>query len=190
MWTPCSIFSTRKRCLIGSLICGYQKLSSLPKKWIFGPKTDKSGPKLAFLVNYWPSWPIWPNAQPRNDANEVPRCFSVMLVPKLLLPPIRNGIFGPKMAYLGPNVLYRSFSANGLSGPFDATPHQKNNAKDLIFWYVGTRTFAPSQNNKDVGPKTAIFATKDTDLLYMKYIIYDIYYLTNYKWQSLWMGKL
>ena len=133
MWTPCSIFSTRKRCLIGSLICGYQKLSSLPKKWIFGPKTDKSGPKLAFLVNYWPSWPIWPNAQPRNDANEVPRWFSVMLVPKLLFPPMRNRIFGPKMAYLGPNMLYRSFSANGLSGPFDATPHQKNNANDLIF---------------------------------------------------------
>ena len=29
-----------------------------PKKWIFGQKTAKFGPKLAFLANYWHFWPI------------------------------------------------------------------------------------------------------------------------------------
>ena len=43
------MFSTRKRCLIGLPIWGYQKFYSLPpKNWIFGPKTAKFGPKLAF----------------------------------------------------------------------------------------------------------------------------------------------
>ena len=37
-----SMFSTRKRCLIGPLIWGYQKFYSIPlKKWIFGPKPAK-----------------------------------------------------------------------------------------------------------------------------------------------------
>ena len=38
-----SMFSTQKRCLIGSLICGYQNFYSLPKK-MFDPK----GPNFIF----------------------------------------------------------------------------------------------------------------------------------------------
>ena len=48
-----SMFSTRKRCLIGIPIWGYQNFYSLPpKNWILGPKTAKFGSKLAFCVNY------------------------------------------------------------------------------------------------------------------------------------------
>ena len=48
-----SMFSTRKRCLIGIPIRGYQNFYSLPpKNWILGPKTAKFGPKLAFWAKY------------------------------------------------------------------------------------------------------------------------------------------
>merc|ERR1712116_125593 len=40
-----SMFSTRKRCLIGIPIRGYQHFYSLPpKNWILGPKTANFGP--------------------------------------------------------------------------------------------------------------------------------------------------
>ena len=113
-------FSTRKRCLIGFLKWGYQKFYSLPpKKWIFGHKTAKFCPKLAFLAEYRLFWPIcshtdqktmwtscpggfsimwlpklfWPkNGQicsKKNNANKVPRGFSVMWVTKLLISPLK-----------------------------------------------------------------------------------------------------
>ena len=47
-----SMFSTQKRCLIGFLIWGYQKVYSLP-------------PKNGFLAQKWPNmtqnWHFWPN---------------------------------------------------------------------------------------------------------------------------------
>ena len=136
-----SMFSTRKRCLIGSLIWGYQKFYSLPKKWTYGPTTAKFGPKkceqgawVVFLSvgtktfassreekDFWPKndqiWPkIWifghfrPNigasdpfsAMPdqNNNANEVPRWFSDLLVPEFFLPPEKNGHFCPKICFL------------------------------------------------------------------------------------------
>ena len=53
------MFSTRKRCLIGIPIRGYQYFCSLPpKNWISGPKTAKFGPKLAFLAKYWHFFPF------------------------------------------------------------------------------------------------------------------------------------
>ena len=55
-----AVTSRQKRCLIGFLIWGYQKFYSLPpKNRIFGPRTAKFGPKLAFLVKYGHFWPIW-----------------------------------------------------------------------------------------------------------------------------------
>ena len=71
-----SMFSTRKRCLIGIPIWGYQNFYSLPpKNWILGPKTAKFGPKVAFLAKYWHFWPIWSNAWPNNNADKLPRWF-------------------------------------------------------------------------------------------------------------------
>ena len=70
------MFSTRKRCLIGILIWGYQNFYSLPpKNWILGPKTAKFGPKLAFWAKYRHFWPIWFNAWPKSNADKLPRCF-------------------------------------------------------------------------------------------------------------------
>ena len=73
-----------------------------PKNWILGPKTAKFGPKLAFWAKYRHFCPIWSKAWPKNDANKLSLWFSVMLVPKLLLTPIKIRIFGPKMAKFGP----------------------------------------------------------------------------------------
>ena len=98
-----SMFSTRKRCLIGIPIRGYQNFYSLPpKNWIWGPKTAKFGPKLAFWAKYRHFWPTWSKGWPKNNANKLPKWFSVMLVPKLLLNPIKIRLFGPKMAKFGP----------------------------------------------------------------------------------------
>ena len=46
-----------------------------PKKWIFGPKTAKFVPKLAFLAKHGHFWPIWPNVRPKNNLNKLPRWF-------------------------------------------------------------------------------------------------------------------
>ena len=77
-----------------------------PKNWILGPKTAKFGPKLAFWAKYRHFCPIWSKAWPKNDANKLSRWFSVMLVPKLLLTPIKIRIFGPKTAKIGPKYAF------------------------------------------------------------------------------------
>ena len=102
-----SMFLTRKRCLIGIPIWGYQNFYSLPpKNWIWGPKTAKFGPKLAFWAKYRHFWPTWSNAWPKNNADKLPKWFSVKLVPKLLLTPIKIRIFGPKTAKFGPKSAF------------------------------------------------------------------------------------
>ena len=102
-----SMFSTRKMCLIGFLIRGYQKLNSLPpKNWIFGQKTAKFGPKRAFSVKYWHFWPICSHTDQKTMRTNCPGGFSVMLVPKLLLTPIKIRIFGPKTAKYGPKYAF------------------------------------------------------------------------------------
>ena len=45
---------------------------------MFGPKTAKFGPKLAFSAKYWHFWPIWSHARTKNNVNRVPRWWSVM----------------------------------------------------------------------------------------------------------------
>ena len=102
-----SMFSTRKRCLIGFPIWGYQKFYSLPpKNWILGPKTAKFGPKLAFWAKYRHFWPIWSNAWPKNNADKLPKWFSVMWVTKLLIFPVEIKIFCPKMTKFGPKLAF------------------------------------------------------------------------------------
>ena len=100
-----SMFSTWKRCLIGIPIRGYQNFYSLPpKNWILGPKTAKYGPKLAFWAKYRHFWPIWSNAWPKNNADKLSRWFSVMFVPKILLPAPKKLDFGPKNGQIWPKT--------------------------------------------------------------------------------------
>ena len=67
----------------------------------FWPKNGQIWPKLAFSAKYQHFWPVWSNAWPKNNADKLPKWFSVMLVPKLLLNPIKIRLFGPKMAKFG-----------------------------------------------------------------------------------------
>ena len=147
------MFSTRKRCLIGIPIRGYQNFYSLPpKNWILGPKTAKFGPKLAFWAKYRHFCPIWSKAWPKNDANKLSRWFSVMLVPKLLLTPIKIRIFGPKTAKFGPKSAFLVILGQIL--PFFAhfvqwpTKNNVNKVPRWVFRYVGNKTFDFSSKKK------------------------------------------
>ena len=73
---------------------------------IFGPKRP----------NFAQNWAFWPNiviygpfdlmTDQKNNADKLSRWFSVMLVPKLLLNPIKIRLFGPKMAKFGPKSAF------------------------------------------------------------------------------------
>ena len=163
------MFSTRKRCLIGIPIWGYQNFYSLPpKNWILGPKTAKFGPKLAFWAKYQHFWHILSKAWPKNNADKLSRWFSVMLVPKLLLTPIKIRIFGPKTAKFGPKSAFLVILGQIL--PFFAHFVQwptKNNVYKVprwVFRYVGNKTYDSSSKKKDflpqndkIWPKLGIF---------------------------------
>ena len=99
-----SMFSTQKMCLIGLPIWGYQNFYSLPPKIGFWAQKQ---PNLAQkLAKYRHFWPIRSNAWPKNNADKLPKWFSVMLVPKHLLTPIKIWIFGPKTAKFGPKYAF------------------------------------------------------------------------------------
>merc|ERR1712047_161078 len=101
------MFSARKRCLIGVPVRGYQNFYSLPSKigfwaqkrpnlaqnWHFGPNIGIFGP-----------FDLMPDQ--KNNADKLPKWFSVMLVPILLLNPIKIRLFGPKMAKFGPKSAF------------------------------------------------------------------------------------
>ena len=148
------MFSTRKRCLIGLL--------PAPKKLDLGPKNGQIWPKLAFWAKYRHFWPIWSNAWPKNDANKLSLWFSVMLVPKLLLTPIKIRIFGPKTAKLGPKSAFLVILGQIL--PFlhilsnDSPKTNVNEVPRWVFRYVDSKTFDFS--SKEIG----VFAQKRPNL--------------------------
>ena len=108
--THCSeteMFLTRKRCLIGLLILGYQKFYSIPpRNGFFGQKR----PNLAQNWHFWPNIGIFGPFDLMPDQKTMgtscPGGFSIMWVLKLLLTPIKIRIFGPKMAKFGPKYAF------------------------------------------------------------------------------------
>ena len=54
----------------------------------------------SFWAKYGHFWPIWSHAWPKIMQTRCVGGFSVTWVPKLLLPPVRIRIFGPKYAFL------------------------------------------------------------------------------------------
>merc|ERR1712012_700402 len=61
-------------------------------------------PKIGFWAQKQPNFAQNWHFGPKIDADKLSRLFSVMLVPKLLLTPIKIKIFGPKTANFGPNI--------------------------------------------------------------------------------------
>ena len=78
--------------------------------WLWATnKTTKIGQTLAFLViwaQYWSFWLKWCPARPKHNADEVPRWFSDVWVPKLLLSPIKIWIICPKTTKFGPKLAF------------------------------------------------------------------------------------
>ena len=91
----------RTSCLGGFSIMWVPKLLPTPIKIrIFGPKR----PNFAQNYLFWPNIASFGTFGPMPDQETIQtRCvggFSVTLVLKLLLPPERKRIFGPKLAFL------------------------------------------------------------------------------------------
>ena len=100
----------------------------------------KKTQKMAFWAKYQHFWPIWSNAWPKNNADKLSRWFSVMLVPKLLLTPIKIRIFGPKTAKFGPKYAFLVILGQILAflAHFIPCPTKKQGAK-VYFRYLGTK---------------------------------------------------
>ena len=153
----CSMLLIPKRCLWFP-IWGYQKFCSLPKKNGFLARLNSAGPKLALLVILGQKFAFLAHFMrypTKNNANEVPMWFSVIRVPKLLLPPLKirpqNSQFWPQIyifGHFGPN--------NGISGPFGVMPDQNNNANEVPRWFSDMSV----PNLRMFGPKMVIFAPK------------------------------
>ena len=101
------MFSTRKRCLIGSLIWGYQKFCSIPPKNGF---LAQKRPNLDQNWHFWSNMGIFDPFNLMLDQKRMrTRCvggffrYVGTVVPKHLLPPaiIRN--FAQKRPHLAPN---------------------------------------------------------------------------------------
>merc|ERR1712214_244440 len=100
----------------------------------------------------------------KNNADKLCRRFSVMLVPKLLLTPIKIRIFGPKTAKFGPKSAFLVILGQIL--PFlhilsNARP--KNNVNKVprwVFRYVGNKAYDFSSKKKIFCPKTTKFGPK------------------------------
>ena len=56
----------------------------------------------------------------KNNANKVPRCFSVMWEPKILLSPVRIGILLPQNDQIWPEIGILGHFGPGLAGSFGA----------------------------------------------------------------------
>ena len=101
------MLSTRKGCLIGFLIWGYQMFYSIPpKNWLFGLKAAKVGPKLVFLAKYGHFWSISSNAWPRKIRKGCLGVFPLYWYQNFCFLPLefrflaQKGQTGPKFAFL------------------------------------------------------------------------------------------
>ena len=87
----------------------------------FWPNNGQISPKICIFGYFrpnWHFWAIWYHAWPKKHAHKVPRCFFFTWVPKLLLPPIRIRIFGPKTSIF-PQIML-SCAHIGLASSFGA----------------------------------------------------------------------
>ena len=101
----------------------------------------------SFRAKHWHLWPIWSHANNEHWT----RCqggFSVTWVPKLLLPPVKIRIFGPKTAQFGSILAFSAKYWHSWTILSHARP--KNNGNKVPQWlfrYVDTKTFGSSRKN-------------------------------------------
>ena len=94
-----------------------------------------------------------------------------MRIPKVLLHPPQKMDFWPKtcqilpkfciFGHLEPNIdIFGHFGPNtGIFGPFDPMPDQKQckQGAQVVFRFMGAKTFTFSRKNWDFGPKMSKF---------------------------------
>ena len=70
-----SMFSTRKRCLIGFLIPGYQKFYSIPKNWFLASNRPNWAQNWHFWLYMGIFGPFDPIPDQKNNANKLHKWF-------------------------------------------------------------------------------------------------------------------
>ena len=89
------------------LLYGYQNFYFLPLKLGFLAHKRQNWPKID---SFWPNISNFGPLNPMPDPKKIPTSclggFFVMWVPKLLPPPVRIRIFGPKTAKIGPKYAF------------------------------------------------------------------------------------
>ena len=90
--------------LTGQCFQQEQLVSLVP--WCEGTKGFTSSPKKCIFCPKLPICQILAILPKKNNANKVPRWVSIMLVQKLLLPPLKIRSFGPKTAKFGPKLTF------------------------------------------------------------------------------------
>ena len=101
------------RCVVGSLICWYQKFCSFRTKF---------GPKLEFLVwQYWPFWPKWCHAWSKTMWTRCRGGFLICGYQKFWSLPKKLGCLAQKRTFLHQNMQFWPIVAHaGLAGSFGA----------------------------------------------------------------------
>merc|ERR1712218_270984 len=153
-----SIFSTRKRCLIGILIRGYQNFYSLsPKNWILGPKTAKFGPNWHFGPNIGIFGPFDLMPDQKTMQTSCRSGFLLCWYQNFYFLPYKLGFLAKKWPNLVQNLHFWSFWAKYchlLHILSNARPKSNvNKVPRLVFCYVGNKTFDFSSKKKDFLPK-------------------------------------
>ena len=129
-----------------------------PKNGQIWPKTGILGQISAFLAHLI-------KCLTKKQCGQLSWWFSVILVPKLLLTPIKIRIFGPKMAKFGPKSAFLVILGQIL--PFFAhfvqwvTKNNVNKVPRWVFRYVGNKIYDFSSKKKRIFcPKTTKFGPK------------------------------
>ena len=122
------------------------KILLTPKKGFLAHKR----PKLAFWPNIGIFGPFGPMANQKMMQTRCLGSFSVTWVPKLLLPPVRLGLFAQKGQIWSKICIFGLFGPNiGIFGPFCPMSDQKTmQVPGCFFRYMGTKTFDFSCKNK------------------------------------------
>ena len=164
--SPINVFNTKKVSHWNPDIRVPKFLLPPPKKWIFGPKTAKCGPKLAFLAKYRHFWPIWSDAWPKNNSNKLPRWFFRYMGAKTLTYFQKIIIFGPKTAKFGPKLAF-------LAKYQHFWPIRWKHVNKVRRWFCVRR--APLI--RTFGPKTAKFGPKYVFLVILGQILVSLIHM-------------
>ena len=95
-------FPHKSGVLLATRYEGTKSFALSSKKIVFWPENGQIRPKICIFGHFW----HFLLCSTKNNENEVPRWFSDMWVPKLLLPPKIIRIYGPKTTIFAPKYAF------------------------------------------------------------------------------------